>query len=114
MDAGREIAADIGHIAEAEGRSASELAREAVSLYLHLPEAARRSLRAMIASGTPDDHAAIGRAAGHAIVRLGLDHARLQASQAARHVYPNKARASEDEVVEEAVRLTREARAAAG
>jgi hypothetical protein len=44
MDDGREIAADIERIAEAERRSAPELVREAVSLYLHLPEAARRSL----------------------------------------------------------------------
>jgi hypothetical protein len=59
MDDGREIAADIEHIAEAEGRSTPKLMREAVSLYLHLPEAARRSLRALIASGSPDDHAAV-------------------------------------------------------
>lgn len=114
MDDGREIAADIEQIAEAEGRSAPELVREAVSLYLQLPEAARRSLRGLIASGTPDDHAAVGRAAGHAIVRLGLDRARVQATNAARHVYQDKALPSEDEVVDEAVRLTREARAAAG
>ena len=114
MDDGREVMADIGRIADAEGRSVPELVREAVSLYVRLPAAARRSLRAIDRIGSSQDHVAAGQAAGRAIVQSGFDLARRRATEAAGQAYPDGLLATEDEVVEEAVRLERGARAALG
>ena len=114
MDDGYDTMADIGRLAAAEDRSVPELVREAVSLYVHLPAAARRSLRALAATGTGDDHRVAGQAAGRAIVQSGFDLARRRASDAAGRAYADEALATEEDVAEEAVRLARGARAAAG
>jgi len=114
MDDGRESMAELGHLAEAEDRSLSELVREAVSLYVHLPAAARRSLRALVATGTPNDLAVVGQAAGRVIVQSGFDLARRRAGEAAGRSTPDEALATEDDVAQQAVRLARGARAAAG
>ena len=87
--------------------------RDAALLYNHLPEATRRSLRALATSGTAANYATVGHAVGLAIVRSCFSLARLQASEAATRVYREGTLPTEDDVVEEAVKLTRATRAIA-
>lgn len=109
-DATRQLQA----LAAEEGCDPEDMLHEAIGLYLSLPAPARRSLRGIERLGDPDDRVAAGAVAGRAIVKLAFDVAlRAMAVSGAKYAAEHGL-VDEDAAIEEAVRITREARHAAG
>jgi hypothetical protein len=91
-----------------------EAVRDAMFLYLSLPQSARRALRALTTLGTDAEREVIAQAAAPAIVRAGFQAARRTAATAAAQTYPTGHLPTEDDIQAEAVRLNRSARANRG
>lgn len=100
---------DIEQIAARDHRTASDALADALAFYALLPSPARRALKALRHVATTDEQAAVGRAAGEAIVQVGLDVARRGMAEAMPD--PFGADASEDDIAAEAIRLVDSARA---
>lgn len=111
MDDGRALSDDIGRTAGADNRPAEDEVRDAMALYALLPPAARRSLQAQVSLARSEQQAALGQAVGHLIVQHGFDLFRALGAEWAVRAYPEGTLATEEEIIEEAVRITREARA---
>ena len=104
---------DVAEVARSDGRSVPDLTREALEFYAMLHPAARRSLR-ILAGGGQEDRDALAHVVSRAIVQHGADVARRIGTEAAQRTYADRMFASEDGIVEEAVRLARSARSAPG
>jgi hypothetical protein len=100
--------------ASEDDQTVREAVRDAMFLYLSLPQSARRALRALSAIGGDEEREAIAQAAASAIVRAGFHAARRTGASGAGVAYPNGKLATEEDVEAEAVRLTSAAYASLG
>ena len=96
-------------LAAEEGHTVEDLLHHAVRLYLGLPPSARRSIRTIDVLGGEGDHAAVGIAAGRAIVQVAFDVAMRKVAESGAKYASEHGLADEDAAIEEAVRITREA-----
>ncbi|HVG46224.1 MAG TPA: hypothetical protein VM890_15885 [Longimicrobium sp.] len=96
-----ETARLVGELARAERRTPSQIAAEAIALYVRLPREAHALLRDI----DPSQHAAMIRQVTRAIIKAAYDASLERIAPVVREIYGDTLK-SEEEILAEAVRLT--------
>lgn len=98
-----ETARLVGELARAERRTPSQIAAEAIALYVRLPREAHASLREI--DSDPPQHAAMIRQVTRAIIKTAYDASLERIAPTVKEIYGETLQ-SEEEILAEAVRLT--------
>jgi hypothetical protein len=98
-----ETARLVGDLARVERRTASQVAAEAIALYVRLPREAHAALREI--DGDPSPHAAMIRQVTRAIIKAAYDASLARMAPAVKEIYGDTLQ-SEEDILAEAIRLT--------
>jgi uncharacterized protein (DUF849 family) len=98
-----ETARLVAELARAERRTPSQIAAEAIALYVRLPREAHSSLREI--DSDPPHHAAMIRQVTRAIIKAAYDASLERIAPSVKKIYGDTLQ-SEEEILAEAVRLT--------
>lgn len=98
-----ETARLVGELAQAERRTTSQIAAEAISLYVRLPREAHATLREL--GGDATTHAAMLRNASRAILRVAYDASLERFAPSVREIYGDRLQ-GEEAILDEAASLT--------
>jgi hypothetical protein len=100
-----ETASLVESLSRVEQRKPAQIASAALAFYVRLPAEAHAALRRLEANGTPEDLNLMRREVIRAISNASYDAAVRQSAPRVREMYGD-ALQSEDEILQEAVRLT--------